>query len=160
MLEYLQAIKTHLKYNEATGDITVIKKYNRKKNIGDKVFFSNDKDGYKIGSFLGREFKAHRIAWFLYYGIWPEFIIDHIDRNPSNNKISNLRAATKSLNALNSKLRIDSSSKHTGVSWKKDKKKWKSYITIDGKQKHLGYYDDIEGAILARSLFKSDKKIK
>lgn len=84
-------------------------------------------------------------------GKWPENIIDHIDRNPSNNKWENLRDTNKSNNAINSKLRIDNSCGFTGICYKQDRNKYKSYITKgDKRQIHLGYFDNIEDAISAR----------
>jgi hypothetical protein len=77
-------------------------------------------------------------------------IVDHKDRNTLNNVVSNLRFSTKSQNAMNSKVPTDNTSGYKGVSWKLDKKKWKAYLTLNGKQFHLGYFDKIEDAIEAR----------
>ncbi|HCI29573.1 MAG TPA: hypothetical protein DE117_05295 [Fervidobacterium sp.] len=77
-------------------------------------------------------------------------LVDHIDRNTLNNTKSNLRMCTRSQNAMNSKVGRDNSSGYKGVSWKKDKQKWKAYLNINGKQVHLGYYDNIEDAVLSR----------
>lgn len=71
---------------------------------------------------------------------------DHIDRNPFNNKSENLRVVTKSQNAMNSRLRSDSKSGYRGVSWSKQKKKWRSTININKVQKHLGFFDSIKDA--------------
>ena len=46
---------------------------------------------------------AHRLAWALHHGEWPASVIDHIDGNPSNNRISNLRDVSQSVNAQNIK---------------------------------------------------------
>lgn len=74
---------------------------------------------------------------------------DHIDRNPFNNKSENLRVATKSQNAMNSRLRRDNISGYRGVSWSKQKKKWRSTININKAQKHLGFFDSIRDADIA-----------
>lgn len=70
------------------------------------------------------------------------FIVDHIDQNKLNNQKSNLRDATKSINALNSGMWSHNKSGYKGVCWSKQAKKWRTSINIDGKQYHLGYFDD------------------
>ena len=77
--------------------------------------------------------------------------VDHIDRNPFNNCRDNLRLATLSQQTQNrGKFRTyngeTTSSHFKGVHWRKDRNKWQSYITIDGKQYHLGHYDEEETA--------------
>lgn len=64
--------------------------------------------------------------------------IDHIDRNPSNNCISNLRPATTQTNHFNMNAK--------GYSWHKRDKKWHARIKLDGKKIHLGYFDIEEEA--------------
>lgn len=77
-------------------------------------------------------------------------LIDHIDRNPLNNKKSNLRIATKSTNAMNSKLRLDNTSGIKGVSWNKQKSKWEVYINKDNTRIRLGYYKNLKDAAFKR----------
>lgn len=77
-------------------------------------------------------------------------IVDHIDRNPLNNKRSNLRIVTKSQNAMNTAQRKDTKSGIKGVSWKRDRKKWEVYINFNKKRVRLGYYDNIEDAAMTR----------
>lgn len=50
-----------------------------------------DTRGYLRVRILGQEAKAHRLAWLLYYGVWPEGELDHINGTPSDNRINNLR---------------------------------------------------------------------
>ena len=63
--------------------------------------------------------------------------IDHIDRNPLNNHISNLRVFTMAEQALNREYVINAK----GYSFNKKNKKWHSQITINRKKIHLGYFD-------------------
>lgn len=87
----------------------------------------------------------------LIIGSPPEgLLIDHADRDPLNNKISNLRFASKSQNAMNSKVRKDNSSGFKGVSLNRNKRKWRAYISINGQQQHLGTFVAQEDAINAR----------
>jgi hypothetical protein len=76
--------------------------------------------------------------------------VDHIDNNRTNNYISNLRFATIKENSRNSSIRLDNTSGHKGVCFDKKAKKWKAHIMIDGVQIHIGYYDDLEDAKIAR----------
>lgn len=77
-------------------------------------------------------------------------LIDHIDRNAFNNQKSNLRLATKSQNAMNSKLRVDNTSGIKGVSWKKDKNKWLAYIDFNNKRIFIGYFNNLKDAAKSR----------
>lgn len=73
--------------------------------------------------------------------------IDHIDGNGLNNQKYNLRACTHSQNLMNSKKRINSSSKYKGVGWHKLRKKYRARIRLNGIQYHLGLFDsDIDAA--------------
>lgn len=77
-------------------------------------------------------------------------VVDHINRNKCDNRKHNLRCCTSQKNSFNSSKRLTNKTGIIGVCWKTDKNKWKSYITLNGKQKHLGYFNDIEDAIKAR----------
>lgn len=62
------------------------------------------------------------------------------------------------LSQLKVKSWAHNTSGYKGVTWSKQKRKWRAYINIAGKQKHLGFYDDIEEAHQAR-LEAEDKYI-
>ena len=91
--EMLAYIKKHFIYNPETG---VIERTDRKCSTG-----SIDKYGYLIIKVKGEQFKAHRIAWLLHYGSMPEQNLDHINRNKTDNRISNLREANQFINNSN-----------------------------------------------------------
>jgi hypothetical protein len=79
---------------------------------------------------------AHKIAWMVSCGPIEEGLeIDHIDGNPNNNCLSNLRKVTPSQNSINKKVRADNALKTKGVSVKKD---GRFVAQINGK--HIGYY--------------------
>ena len=75
--------------------------------------------------------------------------IDHIDIDPTNNKIENLRVVNHSMNQRNKNKFKNCSSKYIGVSWFKRDSKWKATININRKVKHLGYFTNEEEAHLA-----------
>jgi hypothetical protein len=83
--------------------------------------------------------KVHRLGWYLHYGELPKNQIDHIDGNRSNNKIDNLRDVTNQQNQWNQ-------TKAKGFIWNKQRKKFQSYIRIEGKLTHLGLFDKEQDA--------------
>ena len=76
--------------------------------------------------------------------------VDHKDNNRTNNHISNLRFATTKENNQNSSIRLDNTSGCKGVHFDKRRKKWQAQIMIDGIHIHIGYYDNLEEAKIAR----------
>lgn len=80
-------------------------------------------------------------------------VVDHINRNPLDNRRCNLRAATAVQNAKNSNNRRGTTSKHRGVSQRRDGK-WQVVVRIDGKLKWIGKYDtELEAAAIAEPYF-------
>lgn len=94
-------------------------------------------------------YAAHRVAWFLFYGMWPKDQIDHINNVRDDNRIVNLREATSTENHGNMKVRKGGTSKYKGVCWHKQLCKWNVRIMLNYKQIHLGCYDNEEEAALA-----------
>lgn len=106
--------------------------------------------GYIIISIDKQLYKAHRLAWLYVHGEWPThgFDIDHINGNRADNRITNLRLATRSQNNANSKTRRDNISGSRGVSrWHRDHR-WRA--TINGR--HLGLYETKQEAQEAYSI--------
>lgn len=87
-----------------------------------------------------------RIIFLWHHGYLPE-MVDHIDRDSTNNKIENLRAATRSQNQKNRTSAKNSTSKHLGVH--QHCEKWQSAININGKKVHLGSFKTEEEAAIA-----------
>ncbi len=76
--------------------------------------------------------------------------VDHIDNNPQNNSIANLRWVTSKENNQNRSISNRNTSGTKGIYYNKQAKKWIAYIRIDGILIHLGCFDIIEDAIQAR----------
>lgn len=124
--ETLAYIKYNFTYDPASGLIT---RSDRKNSGG-----SYDKDGYLILKVKSRHFKAHRIAWFLYYGEYPVMEIDHINRDRTDNRISNLRLVTRAENIKNSRLTPNPKTGVIGVHLDYTKGLKKKYATrLNGK---------------------------
>src|SRR5690606_28968194 len=86
-------------------------------------------DGYIKVFAENRQWLAHRLAWFYVHGRPPQSGIDHIDGNPSNNRIANLREATQSQNNANAKRPRHNTSGFKGVS--KSRGKWQAVVQCD-----------------------------
>lgn len=93
-------IGEYFSYDPVTGIVSRIKKSGKNDVLGPVTHIYSD--GYVRCRLMGRKLVCHRVAWFLYYGVQPPEILDHIDRDKTNNRISNLREATASLNTSNS----------------------------------------------------------
>ena len=83
---------------------------------------------------------AHRLAWFYCFEEWPIGILDHVDRDPSNNKLDNLRESDKATNNYNSKLRKDNKLGLKGAYYDKRRNYYYSQLVIQGKKEYLGSF--------------------
>jgi hypothetical protein len=94
-----------------------------------------------------KQYKAHRVIFLMHHGYLPE-CIDHIDGNKLNNKIENLRPATRQQNGQNSVMRKNNKSGAKGVCWSKSANKWRVQINVNKEKKYFGVYEDLELAEL------------
>lgn len=139
--EYLKSI---LRYTKGDGIFRWRVKHSRKVNVGAPAG-GIDCAGYVVIGINGKTYYGHRLAWFYVHGEWPKQI-DHRNGDRSDNRWSNLRAATHQQNILNAKKARNNTSGYKGVSWHKAAGKWSAYITLDGKKKHLGLHPTSEAA--------------
>jgi hypothetical protein len=114
--------------------------------IGDKIV-SKSSYGYFRLSINGTRYFAHRVIYLMHHGYMPD-IVDHIDMDITNNRIENLRAATKSQNMCNAGVRSNSSTKIKGVSWSNKNKKWVARLTLNKRLVFQKLYDDISLAAI------------
>lgn len=141
-------ILNQVAYDPITGVFTWRVNKTRVKR-GDKAGRLNT-HGYRQIRICGKYYLAHRLAWWICWGQWPDFILDHIDGTPDNNKINNLRPSNYSLNNQNTRLRKDNTSGYKGVYWDSRDQCWKAYLRLDKKAIHLGCFVHKEDAINAR----------
>lgn len=131
-----------VKYDPETGNF--IRIFSRKvSDIGKQIGVSDHKGYVKI-SIDKVNYRAHRLAWFLMTGKWPENQIDHINGIKSDNRFCNLREATHSQNNANKSKTVKNVSGYKGIC--KVNSRWRALIKVDGKKIHLGYYDTPEEA--------------
>lgn len=116
---------------------------------GQPALCSSHADGYKHGSICGDLYLAHRVILAMKLGDWPEYV-DHINGNRSDNRLSNLRSATRVQNGCNMAIPSNNTSGHIGVSWNKRDQRWTAYITLNQKRKSLGNFKEIAEAIQCR----------
>jgi hypothetical protein len=132
-----EAIRKYLRYEPTTGDLwwtakAPVKVANKKANAKDPL-------GYICLKINGHMLKGHRLAWFFVYGDFPKAHIDHINGNPSDNRIENLRDVSRFINMQNEKkARFHNSSGFLGVS--PNGSGWRAEIRILGKKKNLGTF--------------------
>lgn len=135
-------LKEHFHYEPETGVFTRLTTRSDKARAGDIVGYLG-KTGYLVVRVSGKLYYLHRLAWLYVYGEWPSSgaVIDHIDRNPLNNAISNLRAVSKRENRINS---------HTvenaeGVTFQAGK--WTAQVWVRGEYFYLGRFSTKEIAM-------------
>ena len=117
------------------------------KHAGEEAFRNCAVYGYRTGSIFNKSYRAHRVAWAIYYGEWPSKEVDHINNVRDDNRIINLRLACRAENNRNTRPVINSSSRFLGVSWNRKTKVWHASIRAGGKQRHLGCFrDEVDAA--------------
>lgn len=116
------------------------------KNAGREALTADNGHGYLWGRIYGRQYLAHRVVWAMHSGSWPDADIDHMDTNRANNKIENLRPASRSENMRNCRAHKDGASGKKGVTFNKKEGKWMARIMVHGKHHHLGRHLTPEAA--------------
>jgi hypothetical protein len=117
-------------------------------NWAGKVAGAKNSGGHIQVKVMGGTYLAHRLIWLMVYGEDPgDNEIDHIDTHRDNNRLSNLRLATRSNNQHNSKRRSNNTSGERNVYWRKDVKKWEVMVSVQVKMHSLGSYDKFEEAV-------------
>lgn len=114
--------------------------------------------GYYTVRVKTHKFLSHRVAWLLTHGEWPAQDIDHINRVGTDNRLVNLRAATRSQNQQNRGIPENNSSGCVGVAWNKRRGKWMAYINSGPKRQYLGaHFSDLESAVAVRKAAEKEQ---
>ena len=144
--DMLALLRTLLVYNPTSGSFahSAQSKYVVDRALVGMPAGSIDAYGYLVLSVGGRRIKAHRAVWLLERGVLPG-VIDHIDGNPLNNRISNLREVTHAENRQNQRrVRSDSKTGLVGVHRRGDR--FEARVRVSGKYRGLGVYPTPEQA--------------
>jgi hypothetical protein len=144
-----KTLKQQLHYCPQTGLFTWLVANSNRLKVGD-VAGHKDARGYVQIGVHGKGYRAHRLAFLYMEGEFPPEHVDHINHIRDDNRWANLRHATNKENNRNSPMNKKNTSGFVGVSFHKAIKKWAANITLGGKQKHLGYFDDKKEAINVR----------
>jgi hypothetical protein len=135
----------YISYNPQTGILKWKYKTSKKSpvNIGDEAGCLCP-DGYRKIMIKGKQYQAHRLALYLAcvpVGTGKE--IDHINGDRSDNRLSNLRTVTRSVNNLN---RVEHREGHLPGTHQTPNGKWNARVGVNGKQIYLGTFDTAEEA--------------
>jgi hypothetical protein len=142
-------LRSHLAYDPETG---IFRWHVRRRGIRP----DSDVAGYQAPdrrcyvTIDGVRYFAHRLAWFYVHGRWPSVAIDHIDGDPSNNRLANLREATLSQNQHNQRSGArKGTSRYLGVHWAARRSNWVASIKHQGKTIYIGAFPTEEAAAAA-----------
>lgn len=144
----VELILKRARYDPDTGHFYAIEQRGKRK-AGDRLGYA-DKLGYVKIAINGKWLLAHRVAWAIANGgAWPDGEIDHINGNPSDNRIANLRVATRGQNVVNGKFNTLNTSGFRGVSRVYRKRfgvRFQATLKRNGVNHYLGIFDTAEEA--------------
>lgn len=136
----------HFKNDERWPAQDCMKRWNTS-YAGSEAFCQKGKNGYLYGTIDNSHLLSHRVIMAMQLGYWPKETVDHINGDRTDNRLENLRLATRSQQSRNTSSAKGGTSQYLGVSWRANRSKWRSVIFVDGKQKSLGSFsDEVEAA--------------
>lgn len=142
-----------LSYNPFSGELTWRKTLGSRAMENQLVSGSLSGEGYRRLRVLGELHQAHRLIWLHVYGRWPTGDIDHINRNRSDNRLSNLREASRTENMLNTGCSPKNTSGYKGVTYHKRSGKFMAQASLSGKNHYLGLHKTPEEASASYQCF-------
>ena len=142
-------LKELFSYDPNTGIFTRKARMGNRVKIGDIAGCVRG-DGYIRIMIDGVHYYSHRLVWLYIHSYIPENNLDHINRDPSDNRISNLREVSNQCNMRNTGNLARNTSGVKGVGWSKANQKWESRIHVNGKGISIGYYKSFSNAVCAR----------
>ncbi len=139
-----EALQELLHYNPETGAFTWRVQSNGRVPVG-TIAGSIHVTGYRQIKIGRKFFKAHRLAWFYVHGHWPHGDLDHINRIKDDNRIVNLRLASRGQNMSNARVYKNNKLRIKGVH-EAHKGSYTARISHKGTTFYLGTYPSIEAA--------------
>ena len=146
----MNELRNVFRYDQELGKFYWLITPNSRAKAGDEAGYICSTNGYHGLKYNGKDYLAHRVAWFFVSGTLPVEQIDHINGVRSDNRISNLRECTASQNQKNHCLHKNNTSGHSGVSWSEKRKKFLVAVCVAGKRINIGRFADLSDAIAAR----------
>lgn len=145
-----EQVKELFDYDSENGVLIRKFKSGKRKPVG----IEPNSSGYGTVKIDWKTYQVHRVIWLWCTGSCPDGDIDHKNQNKLDNRIENLRPATRSENCQNKGLRKNNSSGYTGVHFDKHANKYKANIKGNSKNIHLGLFNTAEDAYLAYMIAK------
>jgi hypothetical protein len=139
MMVTAERLREVLSYDPMTGVFVWKTPTGRRIRVGSVAGTVNPDTGYRIITIDRRMYPAHRLAWLYEHGQWPPSALDHKNRIRDDNRMANLRPATRSQNRANSATVRNKSGFKGAVAY--GKRHWQARIVIDGKSRNLGVFD-------------------
>lgn len=143
-----EILKSMFIYSPDTGDLKWNVAVGRIKP-GDKAGCLHH-SGRLTVSFGGKMYQLSRVAWAIHYGIDSKYMIDHINQDPLDNRIENLREVTSKENSRNQRIRITNKTGITGVHWCNKNRRWSVMGYANGIRTTLGMFSTIFDAAACR----------
>ncbi|WP_414461848.1 HNH endonuclease [Hyphomicrobium sp. DY-1] len=141
----LERLREVIHYDPDSGALTWLINTRNRIRSGDAAGSVNDK-GYVRVRLNGRDYLAHRLAWFYMTGKWPVAFLDHINGVRDDNRLRNLREVNNTENIRNARKGRGNKSGFKGVRLNRSTNRWEAKIGVDRKQKYLGLFDTPEEA--------------
>jgi superfamily II DNA/RNA helicase len=139
----LDRLRQVLNYDPETGVFTWRKTIGARARAGG-IAGTVKEDGYRIIFVDRQRFAAHRLAWFITFGVWPKADLDHRNMQRDDNRLANLREASRSQNLCNAGARSHNKSGLKGVSVKGSS--FTARIKINKQERYLGSFKTAEEA--------------
>ena len=135
-------LRTLFHYNQETGIFIRKVKTSPRSKVGVPMGTQSGSGHLQI-RFNGAKHLAHRLAWLYVHSKWPEQNIDHINGDPADNRIANLRDVSASINAQNqrSATKKNKRSMLLGAHFHAQSGKFLAHIRLNGVARHLGSFD-------------------
>lgn len=143
----IKILSEHLSCDPSTGTLTWIKVPGKRGELLGQEAGSIQTNGYRLIVFKGKKYQAHKLVWYFVHGVYTDEV-DHKNNNRDDNRISNLRLATRSQNNGNQGIASHNTTGFKGVR-KGYKDRYTASISQHGKAVHLGTFDTPEEAAKA-----------
>jgi hypothetical protein len=150
----IKTLREALNYDPESGRFTWAKQQSPAVKMGQSAGCVMRSTGYLVIGFEGTLHRAHRLAWAYVHGKAPEGHIDHINRNKTDNRISNLRCVSASENSQNI-LRIRRGKVQHGIDFNSRTNRYRARISVDGRRLCLGHFataDEAQATYIAAKL--------